>query len=148
MTVRAERRMLQAAIAIAGLVPICGGTLGVLFGAAAFDPSFSLAAQDSVALDSHVRYLSGLLLAIGLTFYSLIPTIERQTLIARVLTAIVFVGGLARLYGAVTVSPPKGVMAFALVMELAVTPLLCLWQGRVARLSGAAIKPGGAKEGL
>lgn len=146
MTVRAERRMLQAAIAIAGLVPICGGAVGVLFGAAAFDPSFSLAQPAAVALDSHVRYLSGLLLAIGLTFYSLIPTIELQALIARVLTAIVVVGGLARLYGAVAVGLPEGVMLFALVMELAVTPLLCLWQARVARLS--QLTPGGATKEL
>lgn len=137
MTVRAERRMLQAAIAIAGLVPVIGGGIGMVFGAAAFDPAFVLSGHDAIALDSHVRYLSGLLFAIGIAFYCLIPTIERQTLIARVLTAIVVVGGLARMYGAATAGWPSGVMALALIMELVVTPLLCLWQGRVARLSGA-----------
>lgn len=126
-----ERRFLQVAIAIAGLVPVFGGLSGILFGSSAFDGAAADAA--SIALDSHVRYLSGLLFAIGVTFWCLIPAIEQRTTPARLLTAIVFVGGLARLYGVAVHGAPTGVMLFALGMELVVTPLLCAWQGRVAR---------------
>jgi hypothetical protein len=48
------------------------------------------------------------------------------------LTAIVFVGGLARLGGVIAVGEPSAPMLFGLAMELVVTPLVCLWQSRIA----------------
>lgn len=121
-----ERRALQFVILLAGLVPLVGGGSGVIMGEAAFGP-WAGAGQDS-----HIRYLSGLLLAIGLIFWACIPTIERRGEIVRLLTLVVFIGGLARLGGLLTVGDP-GRMRWALVMELGVTPLLCLWQARIAR---------------
>jgi hypothetical protein len=50
----------------------------------------------------------------------------------RTITAIVVVGGLARLWGWIVVGDP-GTIRWALVMELVVTPLICLWQARIAR---------------
>jgi hypothetical protein len=79
-----------------------------------------------------VRYLSGLLFAIGLTFWMSVPDIERHQARFRLLAAIVFAGGLARLAGLLHGTPDLP-MQLALVMELLVTPLLCLWQARVAR---------------
>ena len=96
----------------------------------------------SPALDSHVRYLSGLLLAIGLTFWSSIPRIEDRTTLVRLLTAMVVLGGLARAIGFSVSGWPGTGMAFGLAMELVVTPLLCLWQGRVARLADLAAARG------
>ena len=130
----AERRALQIAIALAGLVPVFAGLEGMLSGAAMTGavPPHDLPA---VALDSHVRYLSGLLFALGLVFWASIPTIERQTARVRVLTLLVAVGGLARLYGIVRAGDPGAPMLFGLAMELGVTPALCLWQARVARMS-------------
>ena len=132
-----ERRCLQAAVAVAGLVPISAGLAGILLGAQMAGALALPEGLRAVSLDSHVRYLSGLLLGIGLAFWSFIPTIQRRTTEARLLTAIVFLGGLARLYGALRMGLPSSPMTFGLVMELVVTPLLCLWQGRVARLSRA-----------
>ena len=126
-----ERRALQIAILLAGLVPLLGGGLGVTFGEAAFGP------WAGGGEDSHIRYLSGLLLAIGLMFWSCIPTIERRGETMRLLTAMVFVGGLARLGGLIVVGDP-GRMRWALVMELVATPAICLWQARVSRLGAAA----------
>jgi hypothetical protein len=79
-----------------------------------------------------MRYLSGLLLGIGLVFWWQIPRIERAGPLFRVLTLIVFIGGLSRLLGVVIHGLPPGPMLFGLGMELVVTPLLCLWQSRVA----------------
>jgi hypothetical protein len=121
-----ERRLLQLAILLAGLVPVFGGGAGVLLGARAFGD------WPGAAGDSHVRYLSGLLLAIGLTYWACVPTIERRGEIVRLLTFIVFVGGLARLGGVVAAGDP-GAMRWALVMELGVAPLIALWQARVAQ---------------
>jgi len=124
----AERRLLQAAIAIGGLVPVSAGLLGVLAGAQMIPNE----AVGGISLDSHVRYLSGILLAIGLGFWSAIPQIERRTARVRVLAFLVVIGGLARLYG-LTAGVPSLPMQLALGMELVVTPLLCLWQARIAR---------------
>jgi hypothetical protein len=122
-----EHRALQVCVAIGALVPISAGLAGVLLG-----PRFVEAAVN-VSADSHFRYLSGLLLAIGLAYWSTIPAIKAKTLEVRLLTALVFVGGLGRLLGLVTVGIPSGGMVFGLIMELVVTPALCLWQSRVAR---------------
>jgi hypothetical protein len=128
MSIDLERRLLQIAVAVAGLVPVGAGLGGALLGLAFVAP-----ATHDVSLDSHFRYLSGLLLAIGLVFWAAVPVIEQRTLQFRLLTAIVFVGGLARLVGIARAGWPSSPMLFGLTMELIVTPLLCAWQGRVAR---------------
>jgi hypothetical protein len=80
-----------------------------------------------------VRYLSGLLLAIGLSYWACVPTIERRGEIVRLLTVIVLVGGLARLAGMLVAGDPGPTMRWALVMELGVAPVIGLWQARVAQ---------------
>jgi hypothetical protein len=123
-----EIRRLQIAIALCGVIPIGAGLAGALEGIRMVDPSVT-----SVSLDSHYRYLSGLLLGIGLTYWALIPGIERRGGAFRMLTLLVFIGGLGRLAGLVTYATPSLPMLGGLVMELVVTPLLCLWQFRIAR---------------
>lgn len=122
-----ERRVFQAIVAIACLVPILGGGLGVVRGLAMVDVAGSASA------DSHFRYLSGLLLGIGLGFLSTVPRIEQRTGRFRLLTGIVVTGGLARAVSLLLTGAPNRSMLFALAMELAVTPALALWQGRIAR---------------
>lgn len=128
MTPAGERRLLQLAIALGGFVPVGAGLQGALLGA-----SMTGEGTPGASLDSHVRYLSGLLFGIGLAYWEAIPTIEKRTARMRLLTAIVALGGLMRLLGILLVGVPGGAMLFGLSMELGVTPLLCLWQGRVAR---------------
>jgi hypothetical protein len=126
-----ERRLLQAAVLLAGFVPVLAGSAGVFLGAK------MAGGGGSIDLDSHVRYLSGLLLGIGLVFWGMIPGIERHATAFRILTGIVFVGGLGRLLGLFEAGIPSTPMTAALGMELVVTPLLCWWQSRVA-VSAAA----------
>ena len=109
-------------------MPVAAGVAGAVGGAAAFG------AWPGAAADSHVRYLSGVLLGIGLVYWGCVPTIERRGVIVRTLTAVVVAGGLARLGGLIFVGDP-GPIRWALVMELGVAPLLCLWQARIARMT-------------
>ncbi|THD52843.1 DUF4345 family protein [Phenylobacterium sp.] len=117
-----ERRLLQAVILLAGVVPVGGGLWGAL------GHMTTIGATSA----SEARYLSGLLLGIGLTFWACVPTLERRGAVVRTLAAIVVVGGLARLAGAVQTGFPLSV-SLPLVMELAVTPLVALWRERVER---------------
>jgi hypothetical protein len=123
-----EALVLRVVVAVSGIVPVAAGLAGIISGAAMLGghPAANL------TLDSHLRYLSGLLLAIGIGFWSTIPQIESQAPRFRLLTAIVVIGGLGRLYGILVEGLPPAPMLFGLAMELGVTPLLCWWQGRVA----------------
>jgi uncharacterized protein DUF4345 len=130
-----ELRVLQAAVAVLALVPIGAGLAGAVFGIGVFGPAASLG-HDA---DSTGRYLSGLLLAIGLAFWSTVPSIEAQGVRFRLLTLLVFTGGLARLTGVFLIGLASPAMLFGLVMELLITPCLAFWRERLDRLcKGAA----------
>jgi hypothetical protein len=126
---RFERRALQAAVAAGSLIPIGAGAAGVLFGPGMFGLEVAMSGD----MDSHFRYLSGLLLAIGAGYVSTIPRIETRGGRFQLLTAIVVVGGCGRLLSLLAIGSPSPVMLGALVMELAITPGLAVWQHRVAR---------------
>jgi hypothetical protein len=126
-----SRFFLQIAVAACSLVPITAGAAGVLLGPALV--AAAGAGADGRDLDSHFRYLSGLLLAIGLGYATGVPGIERKRVRFLVLGGIVFLGGLGRLWSVLSVGSPSAIMLLALAMELVVTPLLTLWQLRVAR---------------
>ena len=132
MTPRSSKRCLQAVVAVLGIVPVAAGAAGVLLGPAAF----SDAGGWPVDFDSHVRYLSGIFLALGLTFYATIPSIERKTALFRLAAALVVAGGLARLLGLAVNGVPSGPHLAGLTLELVVVPALAVWQGRVARQLG------------
>lgn len=124
-----ERRAFQFVVAAASLVPICAGAAGIIAGPAMID-----AGGVPLAADSHYRYLSGLLLGIGMGFATTVPHIETRTARFRLLAAFVVIGGLGRLWSLITQGAPNRPMLAALVMELCVTPALVLWQARVDRV--------------
>ncbi|HEU0134446.1 MAG TPA: DUF4345 domain-containing protein [Allosphingosinicella sp.] len=126
---RIERTALQLAVALGCAVPLLAGGSGMIRG-----PAFLSGVGVGVPadLDSHFRYLSGLLFAIGLAFASCIPGIERKTARFRLLAFLVFIGGLGRLLGLTSSGLPGTGHVFGLAMELGTVPLLVLWQARVA----------------
>jgi len=131
-----EVRALQFCIALGGCAPVAAGLAGVAWGphlAAGVDLA-------SVPLDSHFRYLSGLLAALGFGFWSTLPDIARRGARFRLLSAIVVCGGLGRLISLLKLGPPDAPMLFGLAMELVVTPALALWQARLERRALAAAR--------
>jgi hypothetical protein len=124
-----ERRALQIAVALGSLVPISAGAAGILLGPRLVDA----AASGLIDLDSHFRYLSGLLLAIGIGYVSTIPRIETHGRRFWLLTGIVVVGGLGRLMSLWAIGVPSVPMVAALGMELVITPGLAVWRWRVGR---------------
>ncbi|HEV7369423.1 DUF4345 domain-containing protein [Arenibaculum sp.] len=122
-----ERRVLQAVVSVLCIVPIGAGAAGVVLG-----PGLVGTDAPDADLDSHFRYLSGLLLAIGLTFLSTVPEIERRTRRFRLAAALVFCGGLARGLSLLASGEPTLPHLVGLGLELIATPLLVLWQARLA----------------
>jgi hypothetical protein len=121
-----ERKLLQQTVAIAATIPVAAGLYGVLFGQALTGDAVSISAE------SHFRFLSGLLLGIGLCYWSTLPSIEIRTGRFRLLTVLVVIGGLSRLIGLTLTGLPSLFMIGGLIMELGVAPVLCIWQTRVA----------------
>lgn len=122
-----EKKLLQTAMIIGCVVPIAGGLQGIALGAGMSGHG------GDVTLDSHVRYLSGLLLAIGIAFLSTVRDIETKGERVTLLAALVVTGGLGRLYGVLHDGWPASTMIFALGMELGVVPALWLWQRHLVR---------------
>ncbi len=119
-----QKRALQIAVAIAGLVPVTAGSIGI-----SRPDLLELAATP--AASTHAAYLSGLLLGIGLAFWSTVPAIEIKGVRFTLLTALVVLGGLGRLTLAIRLGVWSPSVTLPLAMELAVTPALWAWQQRL-----------------
>lgn len=124
-----EKRLLQAVIAVACLLPLIVGGQGIVHGPA----PFGHLAEVPRDLDSHFRYISGIFFATGLGFVSCIPDIARKGPRFRLLGGLIFVGGCARLVSLLAVGVPSRGHVLGLGMETIVVPLLMLWQWNFAR---------------
>jgi len=116
-------------VAILSLIPVSAGGAGVLLGPAMI-PALEAGPVD---LDSHYRYLSGLLLGLGLVFWSCVPGIAGKTVRFQAAGAVVVCGGFARLLSLVVAGAPSLPHLLGLGVELAVVPALMLWQWRCYR---------------
>jgi hypothetical protein len=131
MSPRTERRLLQAAVALGCLSPLYFGLKGMIVGPAMLGAEPGPGAAD---LASHYRYLSGLFFGLGLVLASCVARIEARGTRLRWAAAAIVIGGLARLGGIAMGDAPSPAHQVALAAELGLTPLLVLWQARVARL--------------
>ena len=84
-------------------------------------------------LESHFRYLSGLLFAIGVAYVTAIPRIETQGMRIYLLTGLVVMGGIGRVFSLSVIWPPSNSVIAALAMELLVAPAVALWHYRATR---------------
>jgi hypothetical protein len=130
VTPSTEKRLLQAATVLASVVPLSMGVWSVLRSAAVLK---GVEPPLAIDLDSHFRYLSGLLLGIGLVFLACLRNIERHRPVFLALGFVILVGGLSRLLSVIELGWPTAGHRFGLVMELIVVPAIVLWQSRVAR---------------
>ena len=124
-----EKRLLQAVVAVACLLPLVVGGQAVLHGPA----PFGHLAEVPRDLDSHFRYISGIFFATGIGFVSCIPDIERKGARFRLLGGMIFVGGVSRLVSLLAVGVPSKGHVLGLGMETVVVPLLMFWQWRFSR---------------
>ncbi len=110
--------MLPWLIRLAAIVPITAGLAGALTGAG------FLGEPAGAATGSHMRYLSGLLLGIGLAALWCAADWPRRRDGFGLLCVLVTLGGAARALGWVLDGAPPWPHRLALVMELGVVPVL------------------------
>jgi hypothetical protein len=116
-----------------GIIPVATGLLGLL---GVEDPVYVAAGVPPIVLlDTNLRFYSGVWVGVGLALWWLIPTIERQTVLFRMLWGMIFLGGIGRLLSMIVLgSPPVAFVAFTAI-EIVGAPLFILWQSRVARFA-------------
>jgi hypothetical protein len=124
-----ERKLLQIAFALAGLVLIVFGLAGVFFGANFVDLS------GNVEIDSYFRFLKGVLLGIGLIYWSSIPDIARHGERISLVTFILVLGAVPRLIAVIGHGVPTIGILVSLAGELIVAPLLWLWHQHVTSVA-------------
>lgn len=127
-----ERRLLQIALAIVGLVAILFGLTGVLFGT-----SLS-GVRLGVTMEGYVRFIKGVLVAVGLIYWSAIPQIEKRGERISIVTFILVFGAAARLLAVLSHGFPTVGLLISLIGELVVVPLIWLWHRHLVRRGASA----------
>ena len=139
MASRRSKRGLQIVIGLLGIIPVATGLLGLL---GVQDPVYVAAGVPRIVLlDTNLRFYSGVWLGLGLALYWLIPAIETQTVLFRVLWAMIFLGGIGRLLSMTMLAwPPAPFVAFT-AFEIVGAPLFILWQSRLSKTMTRASNP-------
>ena len=124
------RRSLQIVTAVLAAIPVVTGLVGML---GISDPLYASAGlPPSVLLDSNLRFFSGMWVGVGVAMYSLVPNIEKQTILFRALWSMVFLGGIGRLISMFMLAPPPAPFIGFTAHEIIGAPLMMLWQAQVA----------------
>jgi len=121
------KRALQVTIAVLSVLPLAVGTLGFIFGPGLFLPS----GVATPKLDSQFRFLSALDIALAVIVWWIIPRIEYQTALFRILCLAVFLGGVGRVIAWYLTGSPGAAFLTVMAIELLI-PLLIPWQTYVA----------------
>jgi Domain of unknown function (DUF4345) len=124
-----SKRLLQYTTSILGLIPVATGIIGLM---GVSDPLYVTAnIPKNVLLDSNLRFFSGAWLGLGLTLIWLVPRIDSETAIFRILWGMIFLGGIGRLLSMIFLSiPPIPFIAFT-ALEIIGAPLFVIWQSRI-----------------
>ncbi|MHC2333569.1 DUF4345 domain-containing protein [Bradyrhizobium sp. USDA 4454] len=124
------RRALQIATAALALVPILTGIITML---GVSDPLYASSGVPALpVLDGNLRFFGGVWLGLGLALLWLVPRIESESVLFRVVWSGIFLGGIGRLLSMVMVGlPPLAFVGFT-ALEVIGAPLFVYWQHRVA----------------
>jgi len=140
MSLAAERLCFTIVVALLALVPVSAGLAGVLFG-----PGFLQAEAPWPAdLGSHLRFLSGIFLAFGISWWLCLWDLERSARRFRLLSILTICGGLARLLSLIVDGVPSTGHLIGLCLELIVVPCLLVWHRRLLKVGRqAGLTPSG-----
>ena len=124
------KRALQIITALLALVPILTGLITML---GVHDPLYASSGVPALpVLDSNLRFFGGVWLGLGIALLWLVPRIEGQTVLYRVIWGAIFLGGIGRLLSMPLIgAPPIPFIGFT-ALEVIGAPLFVYWQHRVA----------------
>lgn len=130
------KRTLQGLLALLSLLPLIVGALGFIEGAALFLPVGAATPK----LDSQFRYLSAWDIGLVMIVWWIIPQIEHQTALFRIICFAVFLGGVGRILAWYVTGWPGIAFLTVMAIELLI-PLLIPWQAYLARHPEATPNP-------
>jgi Domain of unknown function (DUF4345) len=124
-----HKKPLQITISILGLIPIITSLIGLM---GVTDPLYVAAGIPRDALlDSNLRFFNGVWLGLGIALFWIVPRIDTETAIYRILWGMIFLGGVGRLLSMAFVGlPPLPFVGFT-ALEIVGAPLFVWWQHRV-----------------
>src|SRR5919106_3581304 len=128
-----NKRPLQVVTAALGLIPVVTGAVAML---GVDDPLYtSIGLPRSSLLDSNLRFFAGVWLGLGIALLWVVPSIERQGTVFRVVWGAVFLGGVGRLLSLASLGArPASFIGFT-ILEIVGAPAFVYWQHRLARSS-------------
>lgn len=127
--------MLQFVLAVLALIPVITGGLSLVLGMRALivlGEPVPTEAVDNIILDSETRFLGAIWFGIGVAMYWVIPSIDKQTTLFRLIMGAIFLGGVGRLLSAFLVGIPPVHFIVFILLELIGMPLLVLWQSYIS----------------
>ena len=120
---------LRRTLYVISAIPILTGAWTVAAGA----DSVLGAGDASPGIESELRFYSVWWIGAGLFLIWLAPRVEERTLETRVFCALLFLGGLSRVFAALATDWPSTGQVILMVLEFVIAIGLALWQARVAR---------------
>lgn len=124
-----HRKALQWVIGILALAPLFSGLIGLL---GIYNPVFTTQSRPDLILDSNLRFLNAMCVIIALSFYFIIPVIEKETFACRIICCSVFFGGVGRLISFFHLGTMPVPLIFILFLELAGPLVIMYWQQQTA----------------
>jgi hypothetical protein len=125
-----SRFALQSVSGFLALLTIFLGGASLLLGVDS--PIYAGGLPELPVLDSNLRFFGGMGVGLGIALIWLIPAIEKQTTLFRVIWLCALAGGIGRIISVVAVgAPPTPILIFTAI-EVPGVPLLIYWQAKVA----------------
>ena len=124
-----SKKTLQYVIGILALAPLLSGLIGL---SGIFNPLFFEELPVNLFLDSNLRFLNAMCIAVALSFYFILPVIEKETFACRIICFAIFMGGIGRLISIYDLGIPAFPLLIFAAFELIFPPLIIYWQKQLA----------------
>ena len=124
-----HRKALQWVIGILALAPLFSGLVGL---SGIYNPLFTTQSPPDLILDSNLRFLNAMSVVVALSFYFIMPVIEKETFAFRIICCSVFFGGVGRLISFFHLGTMPIPLLFILLLELAGPLVIMYWQQQTA----------------
>lgn len=128
-----KKRVLQVILAFVGAILLISGFLGVLppgISNQFYEISLNNSMSGNIILDSNYRFYTGLSIGLGLVMFWIIPTIEKEKKVLRIISLLIFMGGLGRVISMITFGIPQPLFILFTGFEL-LFPVLIILQNKI-----------------